>query len=186
MIYEPREDSFLLQKAVKNTVKRGDKVLDVGTGSGIQAITALEITGDVTAVDINPECIEKIKDKNPWIKAIKSDLFENLLSSDLFDVIIFNAPYLPEEEKEPKDSALMTTGGKEGHEIILRFLKEAATYLEPLGKILLVYSSLSGEIEKLSKFLGYTFKILASESFDFEKIFVAELMRNKVTKKAAH
>jgi release factor glutamine methyltransferase len=177
MIYEPREDSFLLQKFVKKFVKRGDKVLDVGTGSGIQAITALEITGDVTAIDINPECIGKIREHHPWIKPLVSDLFENLAKEDKFDVITFNPPYLPEEPKEPKDSALVTTGGKQGHEIIQEFLKHAKKYLEPNGIILLIYSSLSGDIEEIANFLGYKFEVLGSESFDFEKIFAAKLTK---------
>ena len=109
-IYEPREDSYLLQKLVKLETKTTDKVLDMGTGSGIQAKTAYEITKDVTAVDINPECLNINN-----IKTIQSDLFNNIQES--YDLIIFNPPYLPEDPNEPKDSALATTGGKEGHEI---------------------------------------------------------------------
>ena len=60
MIYEPREDSLLLQKQVRQYVKKGDAVLDVGTGSGIQAATVLEITDKVTAVDINKEAVKRV------------------------------------------------------------------------------------------------------------------------------
>ena len=56
MIYEPREDSFLLQKYVKKYSK--GRVLDMGTGSGIQALTALEKTKCVVAVDINEETLQ--------------------------------------------------------------------------------------------------------------------------------
>jgi len=138
----------------------------------------LEITGDVTAIDINPECINNIKKHHPWIKPLESDLFKNLTKEDKFDVITFNPPYLPEEPREPKDSALTTTGGKQGYEIIQEFLKHAKKHLEQNGIILLIYSSLSGDIEKIANFLGYTFEVLGSESFNFEKIFIA-----KVTKK---
>ena len=41
-VYEPREDSYLLQKYVEKYCKV-DLVLDIGTGSGIQAITAAKI-----------------------------------------------------------------------------------------------------------------------------------------------
>ena len=58
IVYEPAEDSYLLQKFVKKLVK--GKVLDMGTGSGIQA---LSVKGDVLAVDINPEAVEKCKEK---------------------------------------------------------------------------------------------------------------------------
>ena len=54
-IYEPAEDSYLLQKYVKELAI--GRVLDMGTGSGIQAITALKNLQVrlVLAVDINPE-----------------------------------------------------------------------------------------------------------------------------------
>jgi len=170
MIYEPREDSFLLQKIVKKEVKSADKVLDMGTGSGIQAITASEIAHDITAVDINPECIDNLH--NPKIKTILSNLFENV--HDQFDLILFSPPYLPTDPDEPEDSALATTGGEKGSEIIEEFLKQAKYHLKTNGRILLLYSSLSGKTEEIAK-KYYSFKILAEESFDFEKIYVAKL-----------
>ena len=60
-IYEPREDSFLLAKCVKEQVS--GKVLDVGTGSGIQAETAVEQGCDVDAVDIDDDAVEHVKKK---------------------------------------------------------------------------------------------------------------------------
>lgn len=39
-IYEPREDSFLLLEQIKKHIRKNDKVLDVGTGSGILALEA--------------------------------------------------------------------------------------------------------------------------------------------------
>jgi release factor glutamine methyltransferase len=165
-IYEPREDSYLLQKLVKLETKTTDKVLDMGTGSGIQAKTAYEITKDVKAVDINPECLNINN-----IKTIQSDLFNNIQES--YDLIIFNPPYLPEDPNEPKDSALATTGGKEGHEIIQSFLNQAKQHLNKNGRILLLYSSLSGKIEKIAK--DYNIEQLAEESHFMEKLYVSKL-----------
>lgn len=170
MIYEPREDSFLLQKVVRQEVRSTDRVLDMGTGSGIQAITASEVSNDVTAADINPECIEQLN--NPKIKTVLSNLFENI--EDKFDLILFNPPYLPRDPDEPEDSALATTGGEKGSEIIEAFLQQAKNHLNPDGRILLLYSSLSGNTEEIAK-ANYSFKILAEDSFDFEKIYVAKL-----------
>ena len=53
MIYEPAEDSYLLQKLVRQYAI--GRVLDMGTGSGIQALTAIESPNsrEVIAVDIN-------------------------------------------------------------------------------------------------------------------------------------
>jgi release factor glutamine methyltransferase len=168
-IYQPREDSFLLQEQVKLEVKQDDKVLDIGTGSGIQALTALETSKDITASDINPECLENLK-----IKTIKSDLFENI--QEKFDLIIFNPPYLPKDPNEPKDSALATTGGKKGNEIIKKFLQQAKSHLTEKGRILLLYSSLSGDIPKIVKELSYNLEILSKASFFMEELFVAKII----------
>ena len=74
MIYEPREDSFLLQKHVAQYARGA--VLDMGSGSGIQAETALQKTRRVLAVDIDPEVVQHLKKKG--LAVIKSDLFSNI------------------------------------------------------------------------------------------------------------
>ena len=61
MIYEPAEDSFLIQKYVKQYAH--GRVLDMGTGSGILAMTALDKTKDVLAVDIYEPAIDELKKK---------------------------------------------------------------------------------------------------------------------------
>jgi len=108
MIYKPAEDSYLLKGQLKNYIKPGMKILDMGTGSGIQAIEAKKLGAEVLAADINPESIEPLKKLN--INAIQSDLFSNI--KEKFDLIIFNPPYLPEDPREPEDSKLATTGAK--------------------------------------------------------------------------
>ena len=76
MIYEPAEDSFLLAKAVKK-YSPGKSVLDMGSGSGIQAETALSAKAkSVLSADIDKETIKYLKSKN--IRAVQSDLFSNI------------------------------------------------------------------------------------------------------------
>ena len=169
MIYQPKEDSYLLAKYVRKYAK--GKVLDVGTGSGVLAETALENTKDVLALDINDESIEYCKKKN--INAIQSDLFQNI--NGKFDLIIFNPPYLPKNEEEDEDLNLMVAGGEKGYEVIERFLKEAKNYLEKNGIILMVFSTLTGDVESLIKKYGYRYELLEEESLFFEKLKVLKL-----------
>ena len=141
MAYEPAEDSFLLLKHLKAHC-RGKSVLDMGTGFGILAETALENGASrVLAVDINPEQIKYVQQKG--IPALVSDLFENVEGS--FDVIVFNPPYLPELPGEDDAMRLVVSGGKEGYEIIERFLEQARKHLNSSGEI---FSSLRREINE--------------------------------------
>ncbi len=95
-IYEPAEDSYLLEKHVREEAY--GRVLDVGTGSGIQALAAASNSKvrDVTAVDVNPEAVSSLKGKNRKITVKQSDLFENVTGK--FNIIIFNPPYLPQDK----------------------------------------------------------------------------------------
>ncbi len=166
MIYRPREDSFLLRKHVRKYAK--GKVLDMGTGSGIQALAALENTKDVLAVDINPEAVEKLKRKG--VNAIASDLFSDV--NGKFDIIIFNPPYLPEDPEEDEESRLTTTGGKRGHEIIERFLKDAKRHLKKEGMILLLFSSMTGDVDSILKKFKYKFVCIDKKKMFFEELYV--------------
>ena len=59
MIYNPREDSFLLEKEVKKYAK-GKSFLDIGSGSGIQAKAAKEAGARfIFCTDINNESLKE-------------------------------------------------------------------------------------------------------------------------------
>jgi len=177
-MYQPREDSYMLKEQVKKYSK--GIVLDMGTGSGIQALEAAKSKKvvKVYALDIDKEaidyCKENIDDKK--IVFLKSDLLQvfridKRFKSLKFDTVIFNPPYLP-EDPEIKDITL--DGGKKGYELICRFLNESLQYLKPKTKILLVFSSLTGK-EKLENYLlkkRFKFKELDKKHIFFEDLFV--------------
>ena len=172
MTYLPREDSFLLQKCIKDYAH--GRILDMGTGSGILAVEAARFSDEVIAADIDSgaikSCQEKIqKNGSPKIKFIVSDLFAKVYGK--FDLIIFNPPYLP-NHPDTKDIAL--DGGEKGYELAQRFLGQAVHYLTKDGKILLLISTLTNRkkieatlIEKKCKF-----KIIKEQKMDFESLFV--------------
>lgn len=181
-IYEPREDSYLIKESLINHLKKQKNkdisILDMGTGSGVLAITCKDLGfNNITTVDVNIDVINHIKTNYKSFKIVNSDLFSSkLLENQKFDLIVFNPPYLPENSDEPDDSKTYTTAGKKGYEIIIRFLSQTTTHLNPNGKILLLFSTLSKPeiILNKAKKLGYKYNLLAEKKLFFEKLFVYE------------
>lgn len=173
MIYQPSEDSFLLSKSVSKFVK-GKKVLDMCSGSGIQAKTALKANAkSVLCADIDKESIIKLRSQN--LETIKSNLFSKIEGK--FDVIICNPPYLPFDKREDKESAKITSGGREGDELILKFLSQAPRHLSKSGIILIVLSSLTPRkrIDELCKKKKLKISSLAKEKVFMETLEVLKL-----------
>ncbi|MDK2913713.1 MAG: release factor glutamine methyltransferase [Thermococcaceae archaeon] len=170
-VYEPAEDTFLLAQNL--AVKEGDLALDVGTGTGIIALLMARKARWVLGVDLNPIAVELAR-KNAELNNISnvefrvSDLFENV--SGEFDVITFNAPYLPGEPEEPIDLALV--GGERGREVLDRFIEEVPNYLKPGGVVQIVQSSITGVEETLKRLekAGLRAEIMASMHVFFEDI----------------
>ncbi|MBW2984942.1 methyltransferase [Candidatus Woesearchaeota archaeon] len=181
-VYEPREDSFLLAEQVKKYAK--GVVLDIGTGSGIQAITAAKKKDvkSVIGVDKSKQAIDFCKKniKNKKIKFIQSDLFSNVKGK--FDTIAFNPPYLPEDLRL-RD--LTIYGGKKGYEIIEMFLSEVNDFLKPDGIILLLFSSLTKK-DKVDGFIRnnlFEYKLLDKKHIFFEDLFVYLIKKTELLKK---
>jgi release factor glutamine methyltransferase len=146
------------------------------------SLVAAQTVRTVIATDISPiavRCakgnvkINKLEDK---IEVRQGHLFDPIGKAEIFDVILFNPPYLPSEnELEGKEGGWLEkswNGGECGRTMIDPFIKKCKSYLKPSGNILLVQSSLS-DISRsceLLKAQGFQVEIRASKSFFFEKI----------------
>ncbi len=175
-IYKPAEDSHLLQKTVQSLAY--GRVLDMGTGSGIQAETAASSSRvrEVVAVDINPKAVQNIK-QNKKITSVQSDLFKNIKGK--FNTIIFNPPYLP-QDKGIEDPALY--GGKQGWEISERFFSNVSKYLIGDGIILFLFSTLTNK-EKIEEIIGHNlleFEEMDSLKIAFETLYVYKIQKSKL------
>jgi release factor glutamine methyltransferase len=172
-VYEPAEDSFLLAENLE--VCDGDTVLDVGTGTGIIALTAAGKAGKVLGVDLNPEAV-KLAKINAGLNGIvntefiESDLFSNV--SGVYDLIAFNPPYLPVDEDGQIGRAW--SGGVNGNEVIESFINTVGDYLKPAGRVQLLASSLNDVNHVLHLFMegGFNAEITARNKFFFEELYV--------------
>ena len=156
-VYEPAEDSFLFAENLD--VEKGADVLDVGTGSGLLAIVAAEKAVSVVAVDFNPYAIRCAK-KNSVLNSLRSKMAfvqAGLLTAfneyAKFDLILFNAPYLPSAEFEDDFWMVRSwAGGVNGRQVIDQFITEAPPHLKTNGRILLMQSTLANVEETIQKF----------------------------------
>ncbi len=170
-IYEPQEDSFLFAEFIKENIKNKDaRFLDMGCGSCILAKTARDNgLKDIVCVDVNKKAVELASELG--FKAYESDVFEGVPKDERFDIICFNAPYLPEDKNEPEDSRLITTGGVKGDEVCVRFLNEAKRYLSEKGRVYLLVSSLT-PMKEIKRFNP---KVVCRKKIFFEELLILEL-----------
>jgi release factor glutamine methyltransferase len=172
-VYEPSEDSFLF--AEKLEVKSSDFVLDLGTGSGILAILAAKKARHVIAADINPHAVRctkanaSLNNMQGKMDFIQADLFSAFHGAK-FDLVLFNAPYLPSEEGEADTwIARAWAGGKNGRQVIDRFITLVKKFLAAEGRVFMMQSTLAGVEETLQGFekLGFKARVAASLALPF-------------------
>jgi release factor glutamine methyltransferase len=156
-VYEPAEDSFLFAENLD--VKEGAEVLDMGVGCGLLGILAAQKARAVLAVDISPYAIRCAKENSAFnnvrgkMAFLQADLFNALSKNALFDLILFNAPYLPSEECEAASwIGRSWAGGASGRKVIDGFISQAHVHLKVGGRVLLMQSTLAGVKETLRKF----------------------------------
>lgn len=143
------------------------KVLDIGSGTGVQAIYAAKAGAlKVDAVDIVDDAVKCTKHNAKLnevdICAYKSDLFSNV-GSKKFDLIIANLPIVEADECDKRFHSLFDPG----FNYHKRLFEEANDYLTENGKIVLCHANLSdgdefGKLEKLAFENGFKSNVLES------------------------
>jgi len=130
-------------------LRNGDRILDLGTGSGCLAIAAAHYCPDVTvdAVDVSKEAIDVVRaniaahDLAERVRAIQSDLFAAV--DGRYRVIVSNPPYVPEPrltELPPEyahEPRLALAGGPEGLSLVAEILLQAPRYLVADGVLII-------------------------------------------------
>ena len=146
LVLIPRPETEHLVEAA--LALKPSRILDIGTGSGILAITlALELPhATVTATDISAPALAVAQQNARSLGAdhlrfVTSDLFANLEDAR-FDCILSNPPYvatseLLEAQVRDYEPATALYAGADGLAIYRRLIPEARAHLEPGGHLLL-------------------------------------------------
>ncbi len=155
-------DSVLLANFAE--LRSGDRVVDLGTGSGvIPLLLAYKNKGvKVTGIEIQKALADlaernvKYNNLEEKIEIINHDLcsLEDITTAGSFDVVVSNPPYLPLNEGQITENKFLAAARHEIHAEIEDVIKAAAYILKYGGIFYIVYRAerLTEVIEKLSEY----------------------------------
>lgn len=130
-------------------VDEGDEVLDMFTGSGVQAICAAkEGARSVTAVDVYQNAVACAKynvmrnNVQEIVRVLQGDLFEPLKKERKFDLIVANPPFSPGDAISAIERAVRDPDYK----TLQRFFQQSKSILRPHGKMRVVFADV-GDME---------------------------------------
>jgi release factor glutamine methyltransferase len=164
--------SHLLGEAVLAEVREGDRVLDMGTGSGANAILAASTGAYVSAVDIQPACVQTARQNAARsgladrIDVQRSDLFADVVGR--FDVIVYDPPSL----WFAPHNVFHAASPDENRRAVMTFLRNAREYLTRRGRML-IFLGTSGDPACLKR-------LADEESFRTELVAQEGLIENGV------
>ena len=172
-VYSPDEDSILLIESLD--VYEGERILEIGCGSGIVAIHCAKNGAVVTAVDINPSAValtmKNAAANGTFMDVRLSDLYENTYSD--YDTVVFNLPYLPVSDNDALGKAW--SGGDDGMGPLPKLLNEAIGRLYPGGRLVIVVSSLMDQCHLDDVLRVHKITVLGEKKISFELLRVLEI-----------
>ena len=142
-------------------VKKGESILDVGTGPGTIALVAKKLGAEVvTATEVDLSAKDMIR-KNIELNGLKGDvhvcvgsMFE-AVNGRAFDHIVTNLPSLP--VLKGGNILLANDGGEDGRRYHDIFQAELTKHLNKRGRVTMIHSSLCDLNKSIVNFkkLGY-------------------------------
>ncbi|MBZ0310150.1 MAG: peptide chain release factor N(5)-glutamine methyltransferase, partial [Anaerolineae bacterium] len=171
------ETEMLVEKALQWASERPHNfIVDVGTGSGIIALTLAKHlrNAHITAIDISQTALQVARSNGELlgldhrVRWLQGDLLQPMIQMrDLVDLIVANLPYIQTHELEQLEVAkyepiIALNGGQDGLDYFRRLLADARLILRPKGCILL----------EIGATQAYSVSALAGQAFPDAKITI--------------
>lgn len=146
----PRPETEQLVELIKSTIdNRKSKILDVGTGSGVIALSlAAEFPeAEIVATDLSEDALALARENagrlglSDRVRFVRSDLLGNV--EGIFDLIAANLPYISTEQRQTlsrevlHDPEVALFAGVRGDELMLELIAQAARRLRRGGMLAL-------------------------------------------------
>ncbi|RLL68187.1 methyltransferase [Streptomyces sp. Z26] len=114
------------------------RALDLGTGSGIQALHAAQHAAHVVATDLNPRALRMTRLTLALSGAAPADLregslFEPVADEGPFDLIVSNPPFVISPARGAEDRLTYRDGGMSGDDLCRTLVERAADHLADGG-----------------------------------------------------
>lgn len=192
-VYEPAEDSFLLIDALERDLeylknKNPTLCLEVGSGSGI-VVTAFGMAFPgclCISTDVNFKACIMSKSTADYNKVNFDTVNMDLTSAfrdNIFDVIIFNPPYVVTETEEcgSNDITASWAGGVKGREITDRLLEAIPKKLASNGTfyLLLIKQNIPEEVVQIMSKYGYQSEVVIERQVRNEQQLVLKFIRTQ-------
>ena len=151
-VFAPTPMSDLLGRAVLDDVRAGDRVLDMGTGCGANAILAASKSSDVIGVDISSPAVASARANatrngvDDRTRFFVSDVFDAVKGT--FDLVVFDPPF---RWFRPRD-ILEANIADENYQALTRFIEQVSGHMKPASRVLLSFGT-SGDIDYLSELI---------------------------------
>jgi release factor glutamine methyltransferase len=172
--YQPSDDTYLLLDSLAGY--RGKTALEIGVGSGIILKELCKRFSVVVGTDIDLDALTLCNQSNiTEADLVCCNAANALASSQKYDLIVSNPPYLPFDDNNICDTTIY--GGIIGSELAIEFIKSAINLLSRHGAILILLSSLSnlpqfyGEVASL----GLSRRTISKKKLFFESLLVEEI-----------
>lgn len=160
----PRPETEQLVELLRSRIQnRAPNILDVGTGSGVIALSLASIFPEarVTATDVSEEALALAEENRKRLARenvvfAKGDLLEGI--DGAFDLIAANLPYIATTDRETlsrevrRDPETALFGGEHGDEVIRRLIELAPRHLVPAGLLALELGI--GQADELAKLMA--------------------------------
>ena len=177
------EPSSVTSNARRSKIKGSDEVLEIGAGSGAVSVLVAKKACRVVGVDIDPQavvCATKNAEMNGVtnVSFLESDMFSRVRG--VFDIVIFNAPYLPVGDPwELRLGAKTWAGGATGRDIVQRFADGLGEHLKKGGRAFVVISSFTGLDETVDLFSkkGFNVEIAGQKKVPWEMLYCLRVSR---------
>lgn len=162
--------SHLLGNAVVAEVRAEDRVLDMGTGSGVNAILAAATARQVVAVDINPLAVAAARanaERNgvgDRVEVRHSDVFDAV--DGRFDLIVFDPPFRWFAPRDLYEMAITD----ENYAAMTAFFRGARAHLTEAGRMLIFFGT-SGDLTYLKGLFteeGFEAEVVATDGMTRE------------------